>query len=171
MDDTLSLINLSASSPSDVRAQISGSFSMYHHAGLEVELESAGVAAHMLSSHISVHNGVSCVFWNKNACFARTGSQRVRRILPCISLSPAAQRAVVTGALHRAAAATIPASIPALLTPLLQLRFEVCSLGYPSRVFDCAFRTFVYARCCEPHFPLWRSLLYSYLARLSAAVF
>lgn len=159
MDDTLTLINLHRCSASDLRSILTGCFFMYGPAGLQVELEAAGLTATMLSSRVSVACGVQCVFWNKNARFAATGEQCVRRILPCIAQTPAAQRAIASGTVHRMAAATISSSVPLLLEPLLQLRFEFAALGYAPRAFDLATRAFVYARRLEPQSSVWRSLL------------
>lgn len=97
--------------------------------------------------------------------------QRVRRILPGISLTPAARRATASGLVHRVAAATTPASVPLLLEPLRQLHFELCTLGYPPRILDLALKSFVYDRRLEPHFPVWLSLLSAYLSRTAAADF
>ncbi|KAI8462226.1 MAG: hypothetical protein J3K34DRAFT_449919 [Monoraphidium minutum] len=171
MDDTLTLINLARCSPAEVCCVLRNSFFMYTPAGLDVALEAAGVTATMLSSRITVARGVQCVFWNKNACFPITGVQRVRRLLPCISLPFASQCAVASGTVYRAAAATIPASVPALIEPILQLRVEFAALGYSPRALDLAVKGLVYAHRFEPHFRAWHRLICAYNNRTAAADF
>lgn len=172
MDDTLCILNLSAMrrSRTPLRAVLHPAFHMYDAAGLEVELEAAGSSATVLSSAVDVSSGVSCVFWNKNADFAASGQQRVRRLQPCLAQSRASQRALMRGMLYRAAAATISASIPLLLPRLQQLRFELGALGYAGRMFDGCIRDFAFARAFEPTGPAWRRLFQSY-ARAGAADF
>jgi hypothetical protein len=160
MDDTHSFVNLSAVTRSQQNVQILlyNLLHMYDHAGLEVELEAVGCASNVLQSTVTVSNGLACVFWNKNASFCDTKQQRVRRFLPCIAMSRSRQRAVISGLFHRMAAATIQPSIPLLLTPLLQLRQELVSLGYVASAYTNCLRSFVFAKKYQASFALWHSL-------------
>ena len=165
MDDTLTIFNLSVfvHTCSSLRAALHSCFHMYDFAGLEVELEAAGLTASMLSSTVSLHPRLACTFWNKNQAFPTSGVQRVRRLLPCLAQSPAAQRAVFSGLLHRVATATTPACIPSLLPRLLELRCEASSLGYSPVQFDRAVRNYAYSRLYSVTFAAWRLLLRTYM--------
>jgi hypothetical protein len=56
------------------------------------------------------------------------------------------------------AAATVTPSIPLLLTPVLQLRQGLLSLGYAAQIFTSCFRTFVFSKNCLDSFGSWHSL-------------
>lgn len=102
---------------------------------------------------------VRAVFWNKNAEYESTRSQRVCRFIPCGHGVHAAQRrTTITSLLHRAAASTPSWCTRLLLPVMLQLRLELHSLGYPATLFDMCLRKFVFARKHQPCFPAWHSL-------------
>ena len=141
---------------------------MYAPAGLEVEVESAGVRANMLCSTVLATYPLSCTFWNKNAA---PGPQRVRRFMPAFTRQPSAHRALFTSTLSRVAAATFPSGVPGLAPTLFQLRAEFSSLGYHAPAFDRAVRAFARARCYSPESAFWRELCASYSRMVRAAVF
>lgn len=78
---------------------------------------------------------------------------------------------MIKGLLYRVAAATLVASVPRLLTALLELRFELTALGYPSAIFDSCFQDFVFTQRFEHAYSVWRSLYASVKARVAAANF
>lgn len=87
---------------------------------------------------------VRAVFRNKNAEYESTRSQRVCRFMPCgHGVHAAQQRTTITSLLHRAAASTPSWCTRLLLPVMLQLRFELHSLGYPATLFDMCLRKFV----------------------------
>lgn len=171
MDDTFALINLSAvaRTHTSLGTMLRRLFHMYDPAGLEVEQEFAGTSCTVLQSRISVHGGLQCAFWNKNADVACSGRQRVRRMLPCIAQSSAAQRALMTGILHRMLAATIPSSIHLLLPSLLELRCELAMLGYSPLMFDRRVRDFAMAQRFAASFTAWHSLYMRYHAKAAVS--
>lgn len=172
MDDTFTVLNLSAvaRTSAPLACIVHNSFHMYDDAGLDVELEAAGFTATLLSSRVLLlRAGVHCVFWNKNASFAATGRQRVRRLLPCILQTYAAQRGLMCGMLARVAAATLPASYRMLLPVLLQLRHELSILGYGAPLFDACVAAYVHNHRFDTQFLAWRALLQRFRHRASAA--
>lgn len=164
MDDTFVILNLTAINRLTVSLAVvlHYLFHMYDTAGLEVELESLGFHGHVLQSTMSVINGVHCSFWNKNEAFMLTGQQKVRRLLPAFLQSKQRQRAVLTGLFHRMQAATFQSCVSALLPVLLQLRYEVMSLGYPSSMFAKCLHAFAYSRLPSQR-SAWVSLWHRFL--------
>ena len=117
MDDTLSLINLSALARDNasVKELVWRLFHSYDFAGLEVELEKYGAEVNALQSTVCVRGGteIEAWFWNKNADIAISGVQKVCRFLPCnpSCMSLQQQMAVVMGLLFRVSASTLLSSL------------------------------------------------------------
>jgi hypothetical protein len=169
MDDTLSLLNLSAMyrDRGSLRQLIWRLFHSYDHAGLEVELEKYGSEVTILQSTVNVEHGdIAVSFWNKNASFAESGVQKVCRFLPCHPecMSSQQQKAVIMGLLWRMSAATLMSSLPNLLTPLKQLRFELVASGYSASVIVATLKAFFYAQKNAASFVAWHSLFRKYVA-------
>jgi hypothetical protein len=164
MDDTLVAINLTAlqrSGQYTLGHLLSSLFECYQPAGLQLELERAGLTVAVLQSIVSVACGeVHAYFWNKNAAYRLTGVQKVCRFIPtqqgCVSV--AQQRCTVTSLLHRVAASTLEVSVPMLLPVLLQLRYELESMGYPGSIFNHSIRSFVHRQQGYSTHAAWRAL-------------
>lgn len=164
MDDILVIINLTVLSRSwqyHVGHVLHALFSCYQPAGLQLELERAGLIVTVLQSVVSVATQqLHAYFWNKNADFQRTGTQKVRRFIPCAEgcVSRAQQRCAISGMLHRVAASTLLESLPLLQPVLAQLRLELHHLGYHSSLFDQAVRSFVHTQQYSSSHAAWHAL-------------
>jgi hypothetical protein len=73
-------------------------------------------------------------------------------------VSVAQQRCTVTSLLHRVAASTLGVSVHLLLPVLLQLRYELQSMGYHSGIFDQSIRSFVHTQLEHSTHAAWRTL-------------